>query len=146
MAAHPVRRVFAAYARKDARSVLELVRLIRMTGAPVFLDVDSIPTGESWRETIHAAILNANLVAVFWTESASQSQEVQHEWQLALELKKPIVPVVMDGPALPPELAAYQGVDLSDMIAPHDVTFDSAPYIHALLERFALASRPEADA
>jgi hypothetical protein len=115
-----------------------------MTGAPVFLDVDSIPTGQRWREAIHAALRSADLIAVFWSYAASQSEEVRHEWQLALTLNKPIVPVLMDGSPLPAELAAFQGVDLGDMFSPHDVTFDPSPYIRALILGFTQAWRPEA--
>ena len=135
------RRVFASYSRKDARSVHELVRLIRMTGAPVFLDVDSIQSGERWRSTLEAALLHADLVAVFWTSNAAQSKEVKREYRLALKLNKPIVPVLLDDSPLSAELAEFQGVVLVDLFSAHDITFDPIPYVRTLVARLTVSQK-----
>jgi hypothetical protein len=117
--------------------VHELVRLLRITGAPVFLDTDSVAPGELWAEKVGTAIQAAEVVAVFWSHNAAQSREMAKELLLALSLKKTIVPVLIEDGPLPDDLAAYQGVMLGDLFAPHDVTFDPMPYVRRLVERFA---------
>lgn len=131
-----IRRIFASYSRKDSRSVHELVRLMRMTGAPVFLDTDSIPAGENWREILTAALQQADLVAVFWSYNSAMSEEVRKEYQFAAAIGKRIVPVMMDETPLTEELAAFQGVNLVDVFSPHDASFDPKPYVAKLISAF----------
>lgn len=133
-----LRRIFASYSRKDARAVHELVRLVRLTGAPVFLDIDSIACGERWAEKIADAIRAADLFTVFWSSNASRSEEVARELQLALSMCKPIVPVLIEDEALPESLADYQGVMLGRLFSPHDTSFDPTPHLQRLVDRFLL--------
>lgn len=132
----PPHRVFASYSRKDARPVHELVRLLRMTGAPVFLDTDSIEAGERWRSALEAALVAADLVAVFWTRAAAESAEVAREYRRAMEMSKPVVPVLLDDAPLPTELAEFQGVALTDLFSPHDQLFDPQLHVQELVRRF----------
>ena len=135
MSTDRARRLFASYSRKDARRVHGLVRLIRASGAPVFLDVDSIPAGTKWRAEIEQAIDTADAVVVFWSPEAATSAEVAREIEVALRLGKDIIPALLDDIPLPPTLTDYQGVLLADLWSPHDVTFDARPHVDALLER-----------
>lgn len=113
----------------------ELVRLVRVSGAPVFLDVDSIRTGSKWEEEIERAIHAAEALVVFWTFDAAKSEAVAKEIRIALSLGKDIVPVILEEVDLPSELAQYQGVVLTDLTAPHSPSFDFAPYVALLVER-----------
>jgi hypothetical protein len=141
MSADPVRRLFACYSRQDGRRVHELVRLIRVSGAPVFLDVDSIRAGTKWQTEIDLAIDASDAVVVFWSLTAAQSPEVAREVEVATRLGKDIVPVLLDDIPLSAELAEFQGVLLADLWYPHDATFDTSPYVAELIDRILHSKR-----
>jgi TIR domain len=116
----PEHRVFVSYSRKDAELVGPLVQLLRMTGEPVFLDTDSIPPGCRWRAVLTDAIDGCEMFLVFWCCHSSASVEVKKECSQALELRKRLVPVLLDDTQLSPELAEYQTIDLRRVLDGHD--------------------------
>ena len=59
-------------------------------------DVRRIQPGESWQAQIEQGIQDATIVIVIVTEEAIASVEVKREVDLALKLKKKIVPVIME--------------------------------------------------
>ena len=131
---HP-RRLFVSYARADARKVHLLVKLVRATGAPVFLDTDSIPSGAKWREALAEALSNAEAVVVFWSTSAAKSEEVATEYAEGIRLAKPIIPVCLDDEPLARELAQYQALGLQELFIPHDSSFDARELLAQLVSR-----------
>jgi hypothetical protein len=135
MTAKLAKRLFASYSRKDTRRVHELVRLLRVSGAPVFLDTDSIPSGQKWQHEIQLALTAADAIVVFWSYAAIESIEVKREYEYAIQLGKDVVPIVLDDVPLTEILAQYQGVILSDLFVPHDVTFDPTLHIERLVIR-----------
>src|SRR5215510_6924693 len=86
---------FISYSHEDAALVTNLFHLLRSIGS-VFLDTFSILPGDEWRRRIESAIEECVVVLVFWCEHAARSTEVRREYQLALALKKRIVPVLID--------------------------------------------------
>lgn len=133
--AAPARRIFVSYARADERKVHSLVRLLRTTGAPVFLDVDSIPLGSRWREQIADAIGAADAMLVFWSGAAGASSEVRVEYELAISLAKDVVPVALDDTPFPPALAPFNGLSLASFFVPRDPSFFPLPSLAPLLAR-----------
>ena len=129
------RRIFVSYSRTDARKVHELVRLLRTTGAPVFLDVDSIPPGSRWREKISEAINVAEAVLVFWSQTASESPEVTAEYEMAIALDRDVIPVALDDTPFAPALAQFNGLSLAALFVPHDPSFSPYPTLAPLLAR-----------
>lgn len=129
------RRIFVSYSRTDARKVHELVRLLRTTGAPVFLDVDSIDLGSRWREKISEAIAAAEAVLVFWSRTASESTEVAVEYETAIALARSVIPVALDDTPFPPALAQFNGLSLAGLFVPHDTNFSPYPMLAPLLLR-----------
>lgn len=106
--------LFLSYSREDSQLIVSLAKLLRTaTTAPVFLDQDSIKPGELWQDVIAESIQRATQVYVFWCEHAAGSTWVRQEFQRAIELGKPIIPVVLDRTVLPKELALYQTLDIS---------------------------------
>jgi hypothetical protein len=115
--------VFASYARTDEVLVRPLVRLLSAALQPdegemwpsrslVFLDQDSLIPGKPWRAQIDAAILDCSKMMVFWCEHTSTSTEVGREIAVALSLRKPVVPVLIDSCPLSEELASLHAVDV----------------------------------
>ncbi len=109
-------KVFASYSSSDEWIVSELVRLLRAVGAPVFRARDDLPPGARWEPAICQAIEDADIVLVFWTHAAASSNPVRSEYTHAIALNKRLVPIYLDAaPPLPPELEAFQYVDLRKM-------------------------------
>ena len=129
------RRIFVSYSRADERKVHVLVRLLRTTGAPVFLDVDSIALGSRWRERISEAISVAQAVLVFWSRAANESSEVKAEYEMAISLGREVIPVALDDTPFPPAIAQFNGLSLSEFFVPHDPSFSPHPLLAPLLVR-----------
>lgn len=108
----PGRRLFASYAREDERVVRQLVKLIGVSGAFVFLDQEQIPPGSDWQLALNEGIVQTDALIVFWSRNAVGSEWVRREWEFALRLGKVVIPVRLDASDLPSELNRLQAIDL----------------------------------
>jgi Type II secretion system (T2SS), protein E, N-terminal domain/TIR domain len=104
---------FASYASSDRDEVLAVVQGIQkgIPGIQIFLDVASLRSGQQWQEALHREIDNRDVLYLFWSRAASQSQWVAAEWRYALAARGPdfIDPAPLASPDAvppPPELAA----------------------------------------
>lgn len=113
--------IFVSYSQRDASIVAPLVDLLRISGPPVFRDKDSIPPGTKWRQEIDAALESSKIVFVFWCRHAADSKEVETEYLRAIELGKPIVPILLDSTRLSDTLARYQAIDFREALGAHEV-------------------------
>lgn len=109
------RSVFLSYSHRDASVVHELSLILRGGGASIWSD-RQIDYGDAWRPTIAKSVDTCERLLVFWCRHSAKSSEVRNEYELALDRTKRVVPVRMDGTALPPQLSAYQAVDLSKFV------------------------------
>jgi TIR domain-containing protein len=114
-----VKRLFVCYSRRDSRHVIPLVKLMRVTGAAVFRDEDSIAPGQRWRAEIATGLESADTVLVFWSAHASSSAEVRTEYEAAIAGGKALVPVLLDSTPLATPLQQYQFLDFSELFIPH---------------------------
>jgi hypothetical protein len=110
-------RVYISYRRSDAAPVAaRLGDFLREALGPdrVFLDVDSIRVGETYVDALRSGIEHATAVLVLigpnWlgVEPRARrrphddpSDHVQQEIELAMELGKPVVPILVDGASMP---------------------------------------------
>jgi tetratricopeptide (TPR) repeat protein len=82
-------RVFISYSRRD-KAVVEAYRLAQLAlGNDVFMDTYSIRVGENWQAALARAIDEADIFQLFWSEPASQSDNIRDEWDYALNHKCP---------------------------------------------------------
>jgi TIR domain len=109
--------VYISYRRSDAAAIAgRLADLLRKTlgAGQVFLDVDSIKMGESYFDALRGGIEHAMAVLVMigphWLDARSESGArqlddpedfVRQQVELALELGKRVVPVLVDGALMP---------------------------------------------
>jgi hypothetical protein len=114
--------IFVSYARVHRKLVTPLVSLLRVDGRLIFQDESSILPGQKWEESLQEALQAAKKVIVFWCKHASVSKWVSREAERAAELRKDLIPVILDNTPLPPHLSAFQWVDFREAVA-HDVTF-----------------------
>ncbi len=108
----PAGRVFICYARADETIVREIARALQAKGVATWVDKEDIPFGANWDRSIDEAIHAAACILVFLSPQAVASDEVQAEWNLAVEEGKPIVPLLLEDCAIPRRLRARQHIDL----------------------------------
>jgi len=111
--------VFVSYSHADSSLVSPVVKLLRVNKSLVFQDIDTIQPGKRWRGEIDKALSESHLVVVFWCTHASGSNEVSKEWRAAVELKKDLLPLLLDTTPLPQELAEFQWIDFRGTVGPN---------------------------
>jgi TIR domain-containing protein len=133
--------IFVSYSSMDRYLVSPVVALLRLNESTlVFHDVDSLRLGKHWRTQVEDALTKAHLLILFWCVHSSKSDEVQAEYQLAIQSQKDVLPVLLDDTPLPDALAAYQWIDFR--IAGHQAQMhspDYATFVRGLLEPLATA-------
>jgi HEAT repeat protein len=111
-----MRHVFISYCHAD-RDFADLVdRFLRDAQLLTWMDKPALRAGDSWREEIDKAIVDAAAVVVVLSASAIKSLYVTYEWSFALGLGLRIVPVLLEAglERVHPRLAALQAIDFSD--------------------------------
>jgi hypothetical protein len=77
--------VFISYGRKDADLVAPIKARLDELGVDTWIDRD-IPTGERYRQVIRSKLKDAKAVIVCWSPEAVESNWVDFEAQVALEV------------------------------------------------------------
>jgi molecular chaperone DnaK (HSP70) len=103
---------FASYARADEDEVLPRLHGI-MKGVPgldLFFDQASLRSGQRWKDALRREILNRDVLYLFWSRAASESEWVDWEWRLGYDQKgidfiDPVPLVSPEEVPPPPELA-----------------------------------------
>lgn len=111
--------VFISYSRRDTEVVVPLVQILRAAGGDVFRDVESICPGTRWRAVIATAISNCDIFLLFWCVHSADSREVKAECDQALDLRKPVVPILLDRTPLPSDISEYHGIDMQGILGDH---------------------------
>lgn len=109
--------VFISYSHIDRAAVVPLVKLLRVVKAGIFRDEDSIEPGQLWDMVISKTIQAAEKILVFWSKNSQNSEAVKEEYSQAIELQKPVIPILLDSTPLDAPLARYQWVDLQGVVS-----------------------------
>ncbi|MFH1330146.1 MAG: toll/interleukin-1 receptor domain-containing protein [Actinomycetota bacterium] len=114
--AHRYRQAFISYASPDRSEVLRRVAMLRLVGIRCFQDVLSLDPGEPWERRLYESIDHSDVLFLFWSTAARDSEWVTREWRYGLERKGEefIRPVIIEGPPFPqppPELAHLNFAD-----------------------------------
>jgi hypothetical protein len=112
--------VFISHSRQDTEVVKELAGQLRARGVTVFLDIDTLQSGDDWRERITSAVENARASVVVLSPGSSAggylSEEVAVAQKTAREGSSLLVPVLIgdvDRTDLPWGLEKFQGVRIN---------------------------------
>jgi TIR domain len=111
-------KVFVSYSRHDEALVKPLAGLLGVaSNDAVFLDVESLRPGDSWKLEIEEAVRTSSVFVLCWCCESSRSEFVKREITLALEdARKRLVPVLFCPTPLPEELAKRQWINLNQKI------------------------------
>jgi hypothetical protein len=81
----------------------------------VWRDQENLYAGQSWPGAIGEAIDQQDMMILLWSAAAATSHFVEFEWNTALALIKPIVPVQIDSTPLPPSLRIFNAVSMGNV-------------------------------
>lgn len=104
------RVAFVSYASKDRSEVLRRVQMLPMVGIQYFQDVIDLAPGDRWAQKLYERINDSDVMFLFWSSAARDSEWVEREWRYALEQKGEdfVRPIIIEGPPIiapPPELS-----------------------------------------
>jgi hypothetical protein len=121
--------IFVSYSKKDLSVVRVYSVAQRALGNDVFVDTESIRAGSDWQAALAGAIDSADVFQLFWSKNASESPNVQHEWEYAIDVRAAetlgvgfVRPVYWEEPLCPPperlSLLHFRFVPLGDFVEP----------------------------
>jgi hypothetical protein len=100
--------LFASYARDDSNRVLPVLRELRKSGVRVWWD-QAIQPGQRFGAEIERRLDGAAGLVVFLSSRALQSDWILQETKHASEQRKDLIPVMLEGSALPLEWKSLIG-------------------------------------
>jgi hypothetical protein len=105
--------VFVSYAREDADLILPLTRDLLHHGVDLWVDQLRISPGANWDKSIEEALDRCTKMLLFLSPAAVASEEVLSELRVALNDRKPVVPVLCQPCRIPRQLLLIQHVNLT---------------------------------
>ncbi len=104
------KQAFISYASQDRSEVLRRVQMLKAVGIRFFQDIFDLNPGDRWKTKLYEKINECDVLFLFWSTAAKQSEWVEKEWKFGLEWRGDqfIRPIVIEGPPIPsppPELA-----------------------------------------
>jgi hypothetical protein len=82
-------------------------------GIPVWLDEEDLKVGHQWSCTIQKAIEDCACLILICTPASIRSKEVSKEWRYAVDLAKPILPLMRVKCILPKEIKILHYLDFT---------------------------------
>lgn len=96
---------FLSYAAEDRAKVLESVKIVRALGMRFFQDVLSLDPGERWEQRLYTELDSSDVLLLFWSRAAKESEWVRKEVGYALarnggndDAPPAIRPILIEGP------------------------------------------------
>lgn len=127
-------RLFISYAHADIRKVERLAEILERAGHEVWFD-RAIPGGDDWWQTILTNIEAADVFIFALSPPATKSEACRAEYQYALDLHKPILPVMLAEAELPVgHLQATQYVN-AKTLSNQDTVLEIARALFTISER-----------
>lgn len=97
---------FISYASEDRKRVATIIQGLKIArpDLDIFFDVESLRSGENWKETLGREIEKRDILFLCWSHFAKQSEWVDREWRYALKNKgiDAIEPIPIEMPDICP--------------------------------------------
>jgi hypothetical protein len=113
------KRLFISYSRDDQALVQAMERIFsEYPELSTFVDYKSEVAGDDWKKVIEDSITAADALELFWSPHAAKSDSVRDEWEYALKINKPVIPVIFGRPRpeIPEPLADCDFQEFGDYI------------------------------
>jgi hypothetical protein len=110
----PMPYIFVSHSTEDNDFTRTLAGSLSEDGFEVWVDFESIESGERWIQTIQNAIEDCAAMVVVMSRAGRESEWVEREALLAMDLKKPIHTARIDDLPLPLHLINRQVTDFQD--------------------------------
>lgn len=102
---------FLSYSRFDFERILEVDDWLRSNHFQTWFDIKHLDDDKLWDDAIDAALAKAHVVLAFVSlRSNAHRGYVRHEWERALELGAPVIPMLLEEVELP---AVFAGASSS---------------------------------
>ncbi len=104
---------FICYAHENTQFALKLARQLQKQGLAVWLDQWDIPPEAEWDRAIERMVRNCSQFLIVLSPAALNSWVVHEQFLLAMEMGKPITPVLYQPCELPPPLQNIPHIDFT---------------------------------
>lgn len=112
--------IFISYSRKDSEQVHEIANVLSGDGYRVWIDKDGIESGDAFKSVIVKAIKKSKVFLFFSSLTANESPWTVKEVNMAVYLKKIVIPVKLDD-------ADYNDSILFDLVGLDYVSYNIDP-------------------
>lgn len=113
---------FISYSRKDKVFTEKLALDLKRRGIDIWLDIHQIKPGESWSHQIGKALDQAQAMVLILSPDSLASANVDDEWNYYLDVKKMVLPVLIERCNIPFRLHKLQYINFIDN--PYDVALN----------------------
>ena len=107
-------KVFISHSHHDRHLAYELQSVLEGYGAETFFDQDDIQIADELPSKIREGLSWCDILLLLWSANAASSDWVMKEWNMAYDLRKKIVPYVLDGTPLPNPLDNLVYLEVGD--------------------------------
>ena len=105
--------VFICYSREQKKFALKLAQELKDHGVKIWIDLWNLEPGENFDVAIDKALYRCDKLLAIVSKASVESDEVSAEIRLALDERKPIVPVKYEDCKMPRHLRVKQYIDWS---------------------------------
>lgn len=88
--------LFTSYSHNDRDTIMEDLTMLRNHGCRLWYDTAGIRGGQNWPDIIADKLEHCAQVLLFWSRSSSVSHEVANEINYAINVGKPVLPIMID--------------------------------------------------
>jgi hypothetical protein len=105
--------IFLSHSTRDDDFTASLDQRLRSAGFRTWVDIENIPEGSTWPREIQKAVEDCGAMVVVMSKHGRESEWVERETLLAMDLRKPLFIALIEDIPLPIHLVNRQHTDFS---------------------------------
>lgn len=110
-----LKKIFLSHKTQDKPLAEKVKKALESLDFEVWYDVTALYPGDQWPKAIAKGVSDTDVMVVMWTkEAAADPHWIEFEYNTALALRKPVIPVWFQGIDLPLEFSAFQAIRYAD--------------------------------
>jgi TIR domain len=103
--------IFMSHSSKDREFTTRLAERLQKAGFRCWVDLEDIPDGSTWPREIEKGVIDCGAMIVVMSKDSRESEWVERETLMAMELRKPLLIARIDDAPLPLHLINRQYTD-----------------------------------